>query len=401
VWELPFLDTVHPAARARYRPEPGDLELVPLCARRTTFELVVRRYIEERGLANIRSAARVDDLLLEHRNGAPTAVGCRIVVGDAEEELLADLVVVASGRGSNVVQRLRSAGISIEEEHHPSQTVYYTRHYRLVEGARFPALSGLPAAEFADFTLGALPADNGTFTITLAVWKDDPLLLAAGKDVGVFERICASVPKISPWVDPTRVEPVSGIMTFAAMDYLWRRTVHEGSPAVLNLFLVGDSGIRTNPKFGRGCTWGSLAAHQLADVVADVKDPTERVVRYESALWQEFREDWDTLWKLEQRSRAKFEAVIGKRPRTLTSRFSAALEGHIMNVAMAADSRVQRAIMRGYHGLDGMADWTRSPQVWLGIMAAARPSRVLREVRATSAGRPTRAEIASMTAPAT
>jgi 2-polyprenyl-6-methoxyphenol hydroxylase-like FAD-dependent oxidoreductase len=399
VWELPFLDTVHPAARARYRPEPGDLDLVPLCARRTTFELVVRRYIEERGIANIRSAARVDDLLLEHPKGAPTAVGCRIIVDDHEEELLADLVVVASGRGSNVVQKLQTAGISIEEEHHPSQTVYYTRHYRLLEGARFPALSGLPAVDFADFTLGALPADNGTFTITLAVWKDDPLLVAAGQDVGVFERICASVPKIRPWVDPGRVEPVSGIMTFAAMDYLWRRTVHDGSPTVVNLFLVGDSAIRTNPKFGRGCTWGSLAAHRLADVLADVKDPGERVIRYESALWDEFREDWETLWKLEQRSRAKFEALIGKRRRSPGLRLNAKIDDHIMNVAMAADSGVQRAIMRGYHGLDGMADWTRRPRVWLGIVAAARPSRVLREVRASSAGRPTREEIASMTAP--
>jgi hypothetical protein len=172
--------------------------------------------------------------------------------------------VVASGRGSNVVQRLHAAGISIDEEHHPSQTVYYTGHYRLVEGARFPPLSGLPAVDFAGFTLGALPADNGTFTITLAVWKDDRLLVTAGKDLDVFEQICASVPKIRPWVDPERAEPMSGILTFASMDYLWRRTVHDGSPAVLNLFLVGDSGIRTNPKFGRGCTWGSLAAHRTA-----------------------------------------------------------------------------------------------------------------------------------------
>jgi 2-polyprenyl-6-methoxyphenol hydroxylase-like FAD-dependent oxidoreductase len=69
VWELPFRDTVHPAAQAGYRPEPGDLELVPLCARRTTFELVLRRYIKARGLATIRSAARAGDLLLEKRDG--------------------------------------------------------------------------------------------------------------------------------------------------------------------------------------------------------------------------------------------------------------------------------------------------------------------------------------------
>lgn len=399
VWELPFVETIHPAARAKYRPQPGDQELTPLCARRTTFEMVVRRHIEARCLANIRSSTRVDDVILERRNGTAAAVGCRVAVGDATEELFADLVVVASGRGSNVVQKLEDAGVPIEDELHRSEIAYYTRHYRLRDGANFPPLTGLPAVEYPDFTLGALPADNGTFTITLAVWKDDPLLFRVGKEVDVFDRMCASVLKIKPWVDPQQVEPIGGVHTFAAMDYLWRTTIRRGAPQILDLFLVGDSGIRTNPKFGRGCTWGSVAAHHLADIIAEVTDPAERARRYEAALWHEFRGDWETLWKLEQKSRIKYEASIGKRPKSLTSRFNAALEDHIMNVAMASDSRVQRAVMRGYHGLDGMADWTRSPRVWLGIAASALPSRTHREVRDDSAGRPTRADIATFATP--
>jgi 2-polyprenyl-6-methoxyphenol hydroxylase-like FAD-dependent oxidoreductase len=395
IWELPFADTVHPAARAGYRSEPGDVDLVPLCARRTTFEMVLRRHIESRGIARIHSGARVDDLILEQHDGVVDVLGCRVAVNGALEELRADFVVDAAGRNSNFVGKLREAGATIDEDLHRSQTVYYTRHYRLREGAQFPPLTGLPAVDFADFTLGALPADNGTFTVTLAVWKDDPLLFEAGRDVGVFDRICASIPKIQPWVDPRRSEPLSGTFGFANMDYLWRRTVTDNRAQVLNLFLVGDCAIRTNPKFGRGCTWGSVAAHRLADVVAEVTNPQERAKRYEVALWQEFRGDWETLRQLEQKSRAKFEALIGKRESTTAMRLLTRLEDHIMNTAMAADSRVQRAIMRGYHGLDGMSAWMRSPRVWLGVLAAARPSRKLREVRYANAGRPSREEIAA------
>ncbi|MDB5969958.1 MAG: hypothetical protein JWQ90_2408 [Hydrocarboniphaga sp.] len=398
IWELPFADTVHPAARSGYRQQPGDADMTPLCARRTTFEMVVRRHVEAHGIAQIRSGVRIEGLILERHDGVTTVKGCRVGTADGAQEMFADFVVDASGRASSFVRELLDAGVVIGEEHHLSEIAYYTRHYRLRPGEDYPPLTGLPAVDFADFTLGALPADNGTFTVTLVVWKDDPLLFEAGKDVKVFERICESVPKLRPWVDPQRVEALGGTIGFANMDYLWRKTVRDGKAGVLNYFLVGDCGIRTNPKFGRGCTWGGISAHRLAEVVATVADPAERAQSYEAALWSEFRGDWETLWTIEQKSRAKFEALIGKRKKTLSLYLTTKLENHIMNAAMAADSNVQRAIMRGYHGLDGMGDWLRNPRVWLGIVSSAIPSRRIREARRVSAGRPSRSEIAKFVA---
>jgi 2-polyprenyl-6-methoxyphenol hydroxylase-like FAD-dependent oxidoreductase len=96
IWELPFADTVHPAARAGYRAETGDADLVPLCARRTTFEMVLRRHIEARGIARIRSGARVEDLVLQHRDGVVEVLGCRVAIEGTLEELRADFVVDAA-----------------------------------------------------------------------------------------------------------------------------------------------------------------------------------------------------------------------------------------------------------------------------------------------------------------
>jgi 2-polyprenyl-6-methoxyphenol hydroxylase-like FAD-dependent oxidoreductase len=396
VWELPFIDTVHPAARRRYRPEPGDSDLVPLCARRTTFELVVRKYIEQRELAEIRSGAHVDDLIVERPGAVPTVTGCTVTVDGDQEAQHADVVVMASGRGATIVQKQLDRGCTVDEEHHRSQSVYYTRHYRLRPGSAFPALTGLPGVEFPDLTLGALPADNGTFTVTLAVWKDDSLFAAVGADAELFEQLCGRVPKIAAWIDPERAEPLGGIARFAAMDYLWRHGIHDAGTPIRNLFLLGDAAIRTNPKFGRGCTWGSVAAHRLADIVATTSDPLQRAARYDAALWNDFRSDWETLRAIEERSRRQFEALVGRRQRTVAMRLGSRFGDHVMNVAMSTDSRVQRAVMRGYHGLDGMADWTRSPRVWLAIGASALPTRATRQIRASSSQRPSRADIATL-----
>lgn len=396
VWELPFAETIHPAARQAYRPRAEDEEMTPLCARRTTFEMVLRNFIERRAIAQIRSGCRVEDLIIEESEGTPRVTGCRVVIEGAAQDIEADIIIDASGRGSNLVTRLRTAGIAIKEDLHKSETMYSTRHYRLREGQEYPQLTGLPGVDFSDFTLGALPADNGTLTVTLAVWKDDPVLSRLAKDADAFDEICQQVAKIRPWIDPARVEPLSGVISFANMDYLWRYMVEEGEPRILNFFLAGDSVIRTNPKFGRGCTWATVAVHRLVEILASDPDPRSRAVRYDSALWDEFREDWETMFNIERKSREKFASEIGKSTKSLGLWLATRIESHIMNVAIMADAQVQRAVMRGYHGLDGMSDWVRDPKIWLRIAMSARPSARMKALKRANAGRPSRAQLEAM-----
>ena len=46
VWELPFIDTLHPVARSNYRARPGDAQLTAFVSRRSTLETVMRRYVD-------------------------------------------------------------------------------------------------------------------------------------------------------------------------------------------------------------------------------------------------------------------------------------------------------------------------------------------------------------------
>src|SRR5262245_23597665 len=199
VWELPFGDTVGPAARSSYRPHAEDERLTCLVALRTTFELVLRRHAQRLGI-DVRSEAKVKRLALYP--GTPVTVRGVVVANGAGEQMIgADVVVDASGRRSTLVNDLRTAGAKILEEHHDSGIVYFTRLYQLHEGAKAPETTGSLGVEFPDFVVGALPADHGRFTVTVSVWRDDSLFAQALKNEATFERLCRDVPQTPGWCE--------------------------------------------------------------------------------------------------------------------------------------------------------------------------------------------------------
>ena len=150
-----------------------------------------------------------------------------------KEELRGDIVIDASGRSGRLDQQLRKRGADIRDEHHESGDVYFTRQYRLQPGQAYAPLHGLPAIITSDYTIGMLPADNGHFTITIAVWKDDPVLYDAVKDPQRFETFCRLIPRAAGWIDPAFAAPVNNIVYgFGALDSFWRSTVVNGKAQV-------------------------------------------------------------------------------------------------------------------------------------------------------------------------
>jgi len=93
--------------------------------------------------------------------------------------------------------------------------LYFTRCYRLRPGNEFPATAGLPGQIFADFIAGALPADNGAFTVTLQIHAGDDRFIALAKDADRFQVLCERLAAIAPWVSAERSEPIGAIHGFA------------------------------------------------------------------------------------------------------------------------------------------------------------------------------------------
>ena len=372
-WEQPFEETIHPNLAPAYRAPGGAEDISVLMARRTTLELVMRRHVERRGVARFLAGARVSALIVEGDRAPITVRGVRVRDHDGERELLADMVIDASGRTTRFADELRAAGAVISDEHHASNTVYYARHYRLKPGRTFPKTFGLPGVLFGDMTFAALPADNGTMIVTLAVFKDDPLLYERVGKVDVFEEIARRTPRVAAWVDPSVSEPTSGVMSWANMDFLWRTTLLDDAPQVLGFFFAGDATLRSNPKYGRGCTCGTIGSHILADTLRSVSDPAQRVLRYEAALFATFRKEWEDLLAVDRRDYARFQAAAGLRRAPLGEALQSRLQDHVLRRAMIVDPHVQRKIMKGFYGLEDPTAWTRNPATWLRIAAAALP----------------------------
>lgn len=394
VGERRFEDHLHPFHRGRYRPEPGDEVLIALGARRTSFERLLRQYVEEEKLATLISDANVTGLALAEGESPLRVRGVDAEVGGVAQRFEADVVIDATGRTGRLYERLERAGARFAVEHHDCRLLYFTRWYRLRPGREFPtSAGGLPAQLFPDFIAGALPADNGAFTVTLQIHEGDDQFIALAKDADRFQALCERLSGLEPWVSAENAEPLGGVHGFGMMDAFWRTMVVDGQPQVSGFFFLGDTAIRSNPKFGRGCTWSAVAAHLLADILAETRDPGERVLRYQRALEREFRADWRTMLAHDRSMRRQFEVAAGLRRATLRDRFVALFDARV-NEALTVDPTVFRAVWSGYHGITEMAAWTRRPAIWLRLLrlAALGPGEfrsVLEELR----WRPSREEI--------
>jgi len=387
-----FEESLYPLARSHYVPRRIDAALTSIAARRTTFEAVMRGYVSLRGLARIESGVRVAELLVAP--GSPAcARGLRVVRSDgASEQVDADVVIDASGRSGELAAELRAHGVALSEEHHDAGILYFTRHYQLQPGRVFPHAHGLPGVLFADFVVGALPADAGAFTVTYQVQRDDAQLIAIVREPHGFQALAMQLPLIARWVAPEQARPTSEVFGFGLMDTFWRSLLSRGEPQLLGLHFVGDTAVRTNPRYGRGCTWSYVAAELLAQVLLTTRDPRERALRYERGLEQELRADWRTMLAMDRASRARFEVAAGLRPARLGDRAREALSA-LLDEAQLADADFFRGIWAGYHGFTGMSAWLRDPRAWLGLARGA--VRRLRSQSALSerARRPTRAQI--------
>lgn len=361
-------DYVYPALAHRLTAARDDSQLRTINCRRTTFEMTVRRYVESLSNITIHNQAKV--VGLETSVGNPIEVrGVRIETDSDVRTLNADAVIDASGRFSKLVQSLQDAGAAIQEDQRDSGIWYLTRHYRVKPGLSFPEVFGLPGAQFEDFTAGALPADNGYFTVTFQVYREDKALVAALRDPDHFQAVCEATNQLAPWVDPDRAEPTSAVHGFGQMDSFWRKTVIDDQPTVLNYFCVGDACVRSNPKYGRGCTWSTLAAHTLSDLLAADATPADRVRHYEQTLEDTFRRDWLTMRDIDRSTERAFAVAMGKRAPTPTERISQRVQ-YFVNEAILLEPALFRDLWRGYNGFQNMDKWARNPRNWARLIRA-------------------------------
>ena len=128
---------------------------------------------------------------------------------------------------------------------------------------------------------GVFPGDNGCFSITLCVPEIEMELRKAIVDPATFDAVCAQLPGLAPWIDPATADADQpGVRHGRPAQPLARPGAADGRPAVLGFFPVGDSLVRTNPLYGRGCSFAAVSAHLLRDALRRRSDPAARVEAY-------------------------------------------------------------------------------------------------------------------------
>ncbi|MDB5470923.1 MAG: FAD-dependent oxidoreductase [Caulobacter sp.] len=389
--EMTFASGLTGKAAARYRPEPGDETLTVLTSRRTTLELVLRQYVAELPGVALRSGVNVAGLAGGVKDGAFVCEGLRLDDG----EVLPGLVVDAAGRTSQTFDWLAEGGITVPEEEEDAGILYYTRHYRLLPGQEQPDRAGAPGAGDLGFIkYGVFPADNGCFSITLAVPEIEEALRRAVMRPETFDALCLLMPGIARWTDPARAEPLGKVYGMGDLRSRWRDMAPAGRPLALNLFPIGDGLVRTNPLYGRGCSFAAVTGELVAQALEAETDPTARAAAFSRALQAQLRPYYEDM-------RTQDRAAIRRARHALNAAYRPGFKARVLKsftddaiaVAIRRDPALLREFMRGFHMLEDSRAWLKRPANAVKVLGAwATPKALKREWYPTKLG-PERVEM--------
>lgn len=365
VRELTLADMLTPHQRATYRPIPLDDELTIVTSRRTTLELVIRRHVESLPDVVITPDFRVERLVASRAaDGIIDVTGVEGVSGDETILLEADLVVDTSGRRAAFIAQLEALGAKIPEESETAGILYFTRHYRLLPGVGEPSRTENPPAsgDLGYLKFGVFPGDNGCFSITLAVPEIEQELRRAVLDPDKFHAITLMLPGLRPWTEAGRAEPRGKVQGMGDLSSHWRDMVVDGRPLVRGFFPLGDTLVRTNPLYGRGCSFAAVGAEALRKAIDSTRDPMLRQQRYHQLLAQELRPYFLNM-------RGQDRVAIKQARAALTPGHQDRLKVRLMRsffddgvrIALRKDVTLLREAMRGFHMLEAPNDWLKKP----------------------------------------
>lgn len=254
----------HPLADVATDRREDDHELVALTARRPVAEAAVAGVADRTVGITVRRGVGVRAV----RTGAEALPGVPHVTGvvtDAGEELLADLVVDASGRRSPLPRWLHDAGARpCHEEHEDSGFVYFSRHFRSTSD-ELPATLGPLLQHFGSLSVLTLPADRGTWGVGLIASAGDRALLPL-RDPERWTAVATALTPIAHWVDGA---PITGVQVLNRLEDRRRRLVVGGQPVATGIVAVADACASTNPTLGRGIPLGLMHAVCLRDLLRE------------------------------------------------------------------------------------------------------------------------------------
>jgi 2-polyprenyl-6-methoxyphenol hydroxylase-like FAD-dependent oxidoreductase len=223
---------------------------------RPTVEHLLRRDVARRDNVSILADRKVEGLL-----GSTLVRGVRVSRGGAEEDLAADLVVDAMGRGSPSLKWLAAMSVPAPEELLVDAGAVYSSCWfdapRDIDDD-WTMIGTLPAPPRGG-RLGAVVRIGGDRLHFSAIEYGNPKPLHSPAELVAYAQTL-SVPELHRLLRASR--PTSDVSVFANTQNRWRR--YGKLPWFPEGFVIlGDAACSLNPRYGQGMTVASLGADLL------------------------------------------------------------------------------------------------------------------------------------------
>lgn len=229
---------------------------------RPFLEQYVREFLAARGNVCVRDACEVTRLLATPDSSRVTGVSLRSRSGErCSEELAADLVVDASGRGSRAPQWLVSLGYTQVEETSVTVDVgYATRIFRrpshLPLDWKMLMISSTPPEQRRAGMISLIEGDRWIVTLASS-WRE---CLPADEDS--FLEYACSLPQPDLYEAIKEAEPLTPVLTYKYSANRWRH-FERMSRFPGGFVILGDAVCSFNPVYGQGMTVAALEAKVL------------------------------------------------------------------------------------------------------------------------------------------
>ena len=298
-----------------WKASPPDL-IKSYCGSRPFLEQCVRRFVAARGNVRFIEGCEVSRLCASEDHTRIVGVSLVHLYPERhEEDLAADLVVDASGRGSRTPQWLTSLGYDrVQETSVKVDVGYATRIYRRPANRSFDwkLLIIYPTPPHEKRSGLVFPIEDDCWMVSLAGrLRDYPPADEAG-----FLEYARSLPDASLYEAIKEAEPVTPIVTYK---YAVNRRRHYERMARLpqGFVILGDAVCNFNPVYGQGMSVAALEAGILDECLREQqrRERGSDLAGFPQHFQKAIVRAVEVPWMLATGEDFRYPETEGKRPR--------------------------------------------------------------------------------------